>query len=82
MKKRNKNSARRVSRGNRTVSGDYYFLSNFYVAPVRFDGLLYANNEAAFQAQKCLTEDEKKLFTTLDPGEAKRLGRRVKLRPD
>ncbi len=62
--------------------GDYYFLSNFYEAPVRYDGLRYTNNEAAFQAQKCLTEEEKKRFTTLGPGEAKRLGRRVKLRPD
>ena len=62
--------------------GEYFFLSNFYEAPVTYKGLTYSNNEAAFQAQKCLTEEEKKLFTKVSPSEAKRMGRRVKLRPD
>lgn len=38
------------------------------------------NNEAAFQAMKC-TERIKE-FVNLNPSEAKRLGRRVKLRTD
>lgn len=62
--------------------GDYDFLSNFYEAPVIFEGLCYLNNEAAFQAQKCLTEEEKQEFTCLTAASAKRKGRRVKLRPD
>ncbi len=33
---------------------EYYFLSNFYSAFVKFDGITYLNNEAAFQAQKVL----------------------------
>ena len=57
--------------------GEYYFLSNFYSAPVTYNGMCFENNEAAFQAAKCperMTE-----FCRLNPSEAKRLGRRVKL---
>lgn len=61
---------------------EYLFLSNFYLAPVTYRGLTYQNNEAAFQAQKCLTREEQLPFTTLRPNEAKRLGRQVALRPD
>ena len=60
--------------------GEYYFLSNFYSAPVTYNGMCFENNEAAFQAAKCperMTE-----FCRLNPSEAKRLGRRVKLRGD
>ena len=60
--------------------GEYYFLSNFYSAPVIYNGMCFENNEAAFQAAKCperMTE-----FCRLNPSEAKRLGRRVKLRGD
>lgn len=62
--------------------GDYYFLSNFYNAPVTFDGITYMNNEAAFQAQKTLDIEERKAFSSLPPNLAKRKGRRVKLRDD
>ena len=31
--------------------GPYAFLSNFYNAPVTYDGIAYSNNEAAFQAR-------------------------------
>lgn len=61
---------------------NFYFLSNFYEAPVFFQGITYPNAEAAFQAQKCLTEEEKQLFATLSPDEAKSRGRKVALRPD
>lgn len=59
---------------------EYYFLSNFYEAPITFDGITYLNNEAAFQAQKVLSGRER--FANLNPSEAKHLGRRVSLRPD
>lgn len=62
--------------------GEYFFLSNFYEAPVEFDGLHYRNTEAAFQAQKTIDPTERKRFTRLNPSEAKRLGRHVKLRTD
>lgn len=60
--------------------GRYFFLSNFYTAPVIYQGIRFENNEAAFQAAKCperMTE-----FCGLTPNAAKRLGRRVQLRPD
>ena len=62
--------------------GQYYFLSNFYNADVEYDGITYKNNEAAFQAQKVLSDGEKLRFSELDPRKAKKLGRKVKLRKD
>lgn len=65
--------------------GEYAFLSNFYQAPVTYHGKRYANNEAAFQAQKtsCTKEQQKFCLPHLtDPVKAKSLGRKVILRPD
>lgn len=63
-----------------SFDGKYAFLSNFYPAPVNFDGMLYPNNESAFQAQKCPARRAE--FLNITPGQAKRLGRKVELRPD
>lgn len=60
----------------------YQFLSNFYEVKVMYGGLTYGSNEAAFQAQKCMTEEEKRQFTELNPGKSKSVGRLVQLRPD
>ncbi len=60
----------------------YRFLSNFYEARVEYGGLAFGSNEAAFQAQKCMTEEEKVQFTEYGPGKSKGVGRRVRLRPD
>lgn len=60
----------------------YSFLSNFYEARVEYGGLVYGSNEAAFQAQKCMTEEEKIPFTEYGPGKSKGVGRRIRLRPD
>ena len=62
--------------------GEYLFLSNFYEAPVTWEGLTYPSNEAAFQAAKVLTREERLPFTELNPTKAKRRGRQVTLRPD
>ncbi len=62
--------------------GKYYFLSNFYDAPVEFAGLHFLNNEAAFHAQKTVNEFERVRFTQLDPSKAKKLGRSIHLRDD
>ena len=60
--------------------GKYFFLSNFYSAPVEYQGYRFKNNEAAFQAAKC---PERMLdFCNLTPRLAKWLGRKVPLRPD
>ena len=71
----------------------YFFLSNFYEAPITYNGITYKNNEAAFQAQKCISAyqiahgekvftDERTLFINLSARDAKRLGRKVDLRSD
>lgn len=60
--------------------GPYAFLSNFYESPVWVFGHHFKNSEAAFQAAKCLEHMDK--FSGLNPSEAKRLGRNVKIRPD
>lgn len=67
----------------RLFNGSYKFLSNFYdPCSVHYDGLTYRNSEAAYQAQKCLHGEEKKLFTDLDPYKAKKYGRKVEIVPD
>ena len=58
----------------------YYFLSNFYEAPVTWNGVTYRNNEAAFQSAKVISGKER--FANLDPSSAKKLGRKVQLRSD
>lgn len=52
--------------------GSYAFLSNFYPSRIYYRGYWYANNEAAFQAQKTCLPKEKLRFTRLkSPKEAK-----------
>ena len=60
--------------------GKYYFLSNFYSADVEYLGIIYKNNEAAFQSQKDISRSIE--FANLSASDAKRLGRRVKLSSD
>jgi ribA/ribD-fused uncharacterized protein len=70
---------------NKTIDsfrGDYFFLSNFFECSVTYKNLTYTNNEAAFQAQKCVSDSERIQFTKLNPSEAKKLGRKVTLRKD
>ena len=60
----------------------YEFLSNFYPALVRFDGITYFNSEAAYQAQKCSDPGDRTQFARLSGDEAKRLGNAVPVRSD
>lgn len=63
--------------------GDYAFLSNFTYSPIHRDGLEYPTVEHAFQAAKCLDMAGKQsILADSSPSAAKRLGRRVQLRPD
>ncbi len=64
----------------REFKGSYFFLSNFYIAPIIYQGIRFENNEAAFQSAKC--PERMREFSSLSPRSAKSLGRRVKLRPD
>lgn len=65
-----------------SFTGEYRFLSNFYPAPVPYDGQMWRTAEHAFQAMKEHSEvyqDKIRLLAT--PGEAKRAGQLATLRP-
>lgn len=65
--------------------GKNFFLSNFYNAPIKYQGLFYQNDEAAFQSAKVIgTKQENlcKTFTILKANDAKHKGRHVLLRSD
>ena len=63
--------------------GHWAFLSNFYWNEIEFEGIIYPTNEHFFQAMKTLDIDERRAIANCrTPGQAKRMGRRVALRPD
>ena len=63
-------------------TGPYFFLSNFAESPVDFEGAVYPTVEHAFAAAKTLDPAERELTRlAARPGDAKRLGRQVVLRP-
>jgi len=62
---------------------DVAFLSNFYSVIVKYNGIEFPSVEHAFQASKCLDENVQRQFRIIPtPGEAKRFGKKVKLRED
>ena len=65
-----------------SFKGENAFLSNFYDAPVCYDGITYKNSEAAFQAQKTENREDRFAFADLSARDAKKLGRSTKLRKD
>jgi ribA/ribD-fused uncharacterized protein len=62
--------------------GEYYFLSNYYIAEIEYRGIRYPHNESAFQAQKIRDNNIRKIFAKLEPTEAKKLGKKIQLRHD
>jgi ribA/ribD-fused uncharacterized protein len=64
----------------------YFPIDNFYPnIIVEYEGLIYTNSEAAFQAAKTKDMNMRKLFTTMDASEAKYCGKNPNfmfLRPD
>lgn len=61
---------------------EYAFLSNMYPCRVLYDGIMYSNAEAAFQAQKCVDEKQKEAFAKLSGIEARKMGRTMPMRSD
>ena len=60
-----------------SFKGKNHFLSNFYHCDFEFEGLTYHTAEAAFQAQKCSSDEEKIKYTEVsNPVAAKRMGRK------
>lgn len=59
------------------------FLSNFYPCEVNYEGLVYPSTEHAFQAAKSNDQATRQMIARAShPAEAKRLGKRIALRPD
>lgn len=57
------------------------FLSNFYPAFTEFEGLRFPSAENAYQASKTLDSKVRRRFLHLPPGDAKRMGQIIPLRP-
>jgi ribA/ribD-fused uncharacterized protein len=62
--------------------GEYRWLSNFWPATVRMDGVTYPTVENAYQAAKTITPSEREQFVNVTPGRAKQLGKAIWLRKD
>lgn len=63
--------------------GEYRFLSNFWRVSIDYEGITYPSTEHAYQAAKTLDRVSKfKVRNQKTPGEAKRLGKVVAIRPD
>ena len=73
-----------------SFSGKFRFLSNFWPAKVEIDGIEFPTVEHAYQASKTVsyaafirqTQTTHEQYCQLTPGQAKRLGHKVALRPD
>jgi ribA/ribD-fused uncharacterized protein len=62
---------------------EWGFLSNFHPAPMVWEGIHYPTSEHAFNAGKTLDAEERlRIAVASTPGIAKRMGRRVTLRPE
>lgn len=55
--------------------GEYRYLSNFWLAPVFWEGVLWPSTEHAYQAAKCEDRTLWKYFVEMTPGQVKRAGR-------
>ena len=64
-------------------SGKYAFLSNFYAAQCYYDNNRWSTSEHAYQAAKSYKVEEKlEIWEARTPDKAKKLGRKVSMRPD
>lgn len=66
-----------------SFQGKYRFLSNFWPAEIHYKGYTYVSTEHAYQAAKALNpEDHDLVATAKTPAQTKKLGRKIKVRPD
>ena len=63
-------------------SGEYRFLSNFYLSKVTLDGIEFPSVENAYQAAKNFDRERRQMFTTLSSAQAKSEGKNTVKRPD
>lgn len=63
--------------------GEWRFLSNFWPSPVTLGKITFPTAEHAYQASKTLDQGARLAIAGLDtPGQAKRAGQKLQLRPD
>ena len=62
--------------------GEYFWLSNFYVISMMWDGRTYPSTEAAYQSAKTLNIPKREEFIYYNPRKSKREGRKLSLRYD
>lgn len=65
-----------------TFFGEYRFLSNFWIAPFEWEGILWLSSEQAYQAAKVLDRAKWLEFAQMTPTQAKHAGKTVERRPD
>ncbi len=65
-----------------SFQGEHRFLSNFWPAEVLLDGVVYPSVECAYVAAKTLDPAARRAILGMSPGQAKRYGRTLALRPD
>ncbi len=66
-----------------SFSKEFKFLSNFYPCSIPFEGATYPSTEHAYQAAKCMNLVDRSQFQMMiSAGTAKKLGQKVKIRPD
>jgi ribA/ribD-fused uncharacterized protein len=66
-----------------SFKGEYAFLSNFWFSPVELGGVTFPTGEHAFHAAKCTDPaDVQKIMAAKTPQQAKRIGKKVAIRPD
>jgi hypothetical protein len=67
----------------RGFQGEYRFLSNFWPSSIMMDGDRYDTVEAAYQAARTLSRDDRRTIRRMPtPGRAKRAGKLVTVRHD
>lgn len=64
--------------------GPFRYLSNFYIAPVKYEGIVWQSSEHAYQAMKSLNRHvwEEIASSDMTPGQVKRYGAKLDMRKD
>ena len=62
--------------------GAFSFMSNMYPCPVEYGGRMFKCSEAAYQSAKCAVPAEVDIFSSLSGPEAKKAGRKIRMRDD
>ncbi len=78
-----KQSAKAEPKKEAMFRGELSFCSNFHPAKTVYEGVEYKTSEHAFQAAKSLDpKDREYIRSAATPGDAKRMGYAITLRPD